>query len=342
MSSIVEENNEYDRKGVRGFVGRNPMATMVVLACVLSLFALFFDPYGPIVEKTLTDNGIPMTNSLLTGLRVFLVNPETFLGIIGMVYFPWTPTIAALLLVGYLGGWRAVRELLSRYRPWQANVRASDGLKIWLVAMLTMIIITGSAALIRYNFAEPEQFTWAPGQFGWLPIWAWFIAGLFTDGGGVGEELGWRGFGSAYLQSKYAPLKAAIFLGLLWAVWHFPARLPELFDDPFAWIYYHIFFTISVVTTTIIMVYFSNRLGGSALIGVMIHCQSNDSFGMRGDLKGINYLTDSLFLFSMLVPAMIVAGIIIYISKGQLAFNRDNPGRQIWTWPKKQQTASSL
>ncbi len=311
-----------------GFVARHPITIFFVMACVLSLFTLFFDPYFPVVEKTVTDLGIPFGTSLVTGLRVYLANPDTLIGILGLIYHPFTPTIAALFVVGYLGGWRAIRELLSRLKPWQTNVTMQAGLKIWLIAIATMVFITGSAALIRYIFAEPGQFTWAPGQFGWLPVWAWFVAGLFTDGGGVGEELGWRGFGSSFLQSKYAPLKAAIILGVLWAAWHFPASLPDMFDDPFSWLYYHVFFTFGCVTGTIMMVYFSNKLGGSALIGIMIHSQINDSFNMRGVLASVGP-TDTLNMLSESLPEYLVAAIIIYITRGQLGFNKDNPGRTV-------------
>lgn len=319
------------QKGV-GFVAMNPVVTFFILACLLSLGALLFESGFPVVEETIEKLGVPYRTSLVFGLQVYLANPDTWFGILGSIYHPFTPTIAALIVVSYLGGWRAVKELLSRLRPWQANVSTQNGITVWLIAIATMMAITGSAALIRYNLAAPGQFTWAPGQFGWLPVWAWFLAGLFTDGGGVGEELGWRGFGSSFLQSKYAPLKAAIFLGLLWACWHFPERVPRLLDSPISWIYEHIFFTIGCVSGTIIMVYFSNRLGGSALIGIMIHSQANDSFMMRGVLANVG-INDSVELFSALVPELIAALVIINVTKGQLAFSRGNPGRQIWTWP---------
>lgn len=316
-----------------GFVARSPVAHFFVLACLLSLLTFFFAPYFPVMEDTVKSMGVPFRTSLVFGLQVYLTNPDTLMGILGSVYHPFTPTIAAFMVLGYLGGWGAIRELVSRLRPWQSNVRAADGLRIWLIAIITMLAITGSMAVIRYIFAEPGQFTWTPGQFGWLPVWAWFLAGLITDGGGVGEELGWRGFGSSLLQSKYAPLKAAIFLGLLWAAWHFPERLPGLFENPVSWLHYHLVFTLSAVSGTIIMLYFSNSLGGTALIGVMIHSQMNDSFNMRGVLAKAGE-NDNLELFSSMLPLIVAAAIIIYISKGQLAFNHDNPGRQVWTWPK--------
>ena len=332
MNRVVEPDGTAEG---RGFVGRHPVACFFVLASGLSLFALLFDAYIAALEPAIKALGVPFRTSLIFALQVYLSNPDTLMGIIGSVYHPLTPTIAALVVVGYLGGWKAVRELLARFRPWQPGIRTPDALRLWLTAMATMMAVIGSTALICYTFAAPGQFTWAPGQFGWLPVWAWFLAGLFTDGGGVGEELGWRGFGSSFLQGKYAPLKAAVFLGLLWAAWHFPARLPELFADPLGWIFGHAVFTIGCIAGTIIMMFFSNKLGGTALIGVMIHSQMNDSFQLAGVLNGPE--TDLLSLGARTVPEVIAAAIVLYVSKGQLGFDRANPGRRVWTWPQGEQ-----
>ena len=83
------------------------------------------------------------------------------------------------------------------------------------------------------------------------------------------------------------------------------------------------------------MVYFSNRLGGSALIGVMIHGMTNDSFALKGTFLNEEYQDSVLMQFITLMPQLVVAGAILYISKGMLAFNAENPGRQVWTWPKR-------
>jgi uncharacterized protein len=318
------------------FIGRNPVAIFFILASVLSLGELLFVSGFPIVDETVQKMGLPLRSTLLFGLQLYLENQDTWFGILGLVYHPFTPTIAALVVLGYLGGWNAIRELLSRLRPWQRDISRSDGLKVWLIAITTMMALNACSALIASKIFGSSQYQWTPGQFGWLPVWAWLLAGLFTDAGGVGEELGWRGFGSSFLQSKYAPLKAAIFLGLLWSFWHFPSRIPGLLDDPWFWLKDQTMFTVLTVSTTVTIAYFSNKVGGSAFMAIMIHSQMNDSFGMRGMLAGDNPSQSSqLLLYSMyMVPQFIAAIFITYITKGNLGFNRSNPNRQIWSWPK--------
>lgn len=36
----------------------------------------------------------------------------------------------------------------------------------------------------------------------------------------IGEEIGWRGYALKKLQQKYNPLKATLFIGIVWSIWH--------------------------------------------------------------------------------------------------------------------------
>ena len=75
------------------------------------------------------------------------------------------------------------------------------------------------------------------------------------------------------------------------------------------------------------MAYFSNRVGGSALMGVMLHGMSHDSIGLSGKLRddlllssdntGVSMFHD-LFL---VVPVVIVAIVLIVMTRGRLAVN---------------------
>ena len=42
--------------------------------------------------------------------------------------------------------------------------------------------------------------------------------------GGLSEEPGWRGFALPRLQAKFSPLVSSLILGVIWAVWHAPAK----------------------------------------------------------------------------------------------------------------------
>jgi uncharacterized protein len=321
-----------------GFLGRNTYGIFFILACVLSFGAFLFgnagEALGPIYEKIKL---VPTTN-LLQAIPILMYDPSAWLGIVQAVWHPLTPSISALIVCGLIGGWPAIRELLSRYRPWQSNVTPSKALYWYLVTIVVFVVAGLCMAGIKSLLAAPGTFSWAPGQIGWLPVAGWFVAGLFFDGGGVGEELGWRGFASAWLQKRHAPLYAAILLGLFWAAWHFPDVILTLIFEPkdvMWWLGYEVFFTIYCVATTIAILFFSNKLGGTAIIGVVVHSLMNDSFQLKGVIDYGESLPSLMHLYVTAIPYLIVAIVIVVISKGTLAFEARNPGRTVWTWPRR-------
>lgn len=49
------------------------------------------------------------------------------------------------------------------------------------------------------------------------------IFAYFLFRGGLGEEIGLRGFALERLQTRYSPLKASLIIGFWWGLWHLPA-----------------------------------------------------------------------------------------------------------------------
>jgi membrane protease YdiL (CAAX protease family) len=250
---------------------------------------------------------------------------------VALIYHPLTPTISVLIVVSICGGRPALRELFARFRPWQNDVAPLRALAWWAVAIGTGVAISLGIAVIQYSTAAPGTFKWTPGQFGLLPPLMWFLAAMFTDGGGCGEELGWRGFALPYLQARYSPLKASMILGVMWSAWHWSTVVLNYMDNLQALIPYLMTFTMFCIALTIVMTFFSNKLGGSALIAVMLHGLANDSMQLKGVVTGQGGIVEGSLLISM--PCIVVAAIIVVATKGRLGFNSEEPGRRIWIWP---------
>ncbi len=303
----------------------------------IPIFVLATDSATRLVEKT----GIEPRTSYIVAAQILNAEPGTALFVFAMIFYPLTPTLAALTICIIVGGWPAVRELLSRLRPWQADISARVGLYWWAVAIVTMVALSLSYAFIQSRLVAPGAFSWNPGAFGLMPPIAWFIAAMFTDGGGCGEELGWRGFALPVLQSRYTPLISALILGVMWSAWHWNTRILNYWGDPLGLFYYLINFTTYCVAGTIIMIFFFNKVGGSALIGVMIHGLMNDSVQLKGVVSNAADLELQFWSnFALNVPYLIVAIALVWLTKGQLGFNADSPGRRIWTWPSTRQAFS--
>ena len=90
--------------------------------------------------------------------------------------------------------------------------------------------------------------------------------------GGLSEEPGWRGFALPRLQAKLSPLVSSLILGVIWAVWHAPARFggieaKSLSDTLVEW--------ILIVLITILFTWLFNRTKGSILVTALIHPAMN-------------------------------------------------------------------
>jgi membrane protease YdiL (CAAX protease family) len=88
--------------------------------------------------------------------------------------------------------------------------------------------------------------------------------------GAVAEELGWTGYALDRLQTRWGMLRAALILGVAWAVWHYiPLAQEHRAVEWVAW------WTLWTVSARVIMVWLYNRSGKSLFLMVLYHMMSN-------------------------------------------------------------------
>jgi uncharacterized protein len=106
---------------------------------------------------------------------------------------------AILALTGW-GTWEGHRFELS-----------ADGRSIAAIHGVAMVLGVGpqSAWLFALNLAVT------------ITVSAFVIAII----GGIGEEIGWRGFLQPVLARRFGNLRGTVLVGLLWSYWHLPANL---------------------------------------------------------------------------------------------------------------------
>jgi len=128
---------------------------------------------------------------------------------------PHGPTLAAIIIIALTAGRMGLGEYWKR-------------LTIWRVGWWYLV---GPAIITAYLFAA-FAINWVLGAMPVnpfpFPSAATIIMLLLM--GGVWEEPGWAGYAfprirDGFSQSKYSDLKAALFLGVLWGVWHLPLYL---------------------------------------------------------------------------------------------------------------------
>lgn len=220
------------------------------------------------------------------------------------------------LLVGYLvvagtvtataiqGGRRAVVSLLRRFTvcrvspAWYAV--ALLGFPVLYVVALAIAAVTsgstpdfGSARVLRFVPAGLNLAIVAP---------AWFLYEVFTNG----EEIAWRGYLLPRLQSRHAPLLAALMVGVVWAAWHFPKFLavPSTFDYPL-WLW-----TLDILSKAVIITWLFNSTRGSLLLATLFHASWNTAALCLPILPSTN---GDLTAFTVAVcgTAVVAAGVVV-------------------------------
>jgi membrane protease YdiL (CAAX protease family) len=164
------------------------------------------------------------------------------------------PLLAALIVIGTMHGRRGVGRFLGRLLQWRVGAQ-------WVLFALFGAAVLGLTAIGLYvlggNNAPAVAFTLAPGAL---------LSGLR-------EEYGWRGFALPRLQERFGALKASVFIGALWTLWHLPIvpfvrmGLPGL--GRFA------VFSLEVVALSILMTWVYNHTAGSLLPPVLYHAAYN-------------------------------------------------------------------
>ena len=137
-----------------------------------------------------------------------------------LIYFftgVYGPTIGAILTTVFFDGFKDTLRLLKKLFIW--NVSLKNYLFIILLPLIFVIIGIGLYSLFIGDIGSFDKMA-----FRSIPavLWAGFYAGP------LGEELGWRGFLLSEFQKRFASLKSAILIGIIWFVWHIP-----LFWAPF-------------------------------------------------------------------------------------------------------------
>jgi len=115
------------------------------------------------------------------------------------------------------------------------------------------------------------------------------------------------------------PLVGTMWLGVLWSLWHIPAKPDLLLNGPTYFVFGFGIFTARLIGLSLIMAFFFNRVGGSIMIAIAMHGLHNDSVGLQGQL-----LSDSNRVFyvselALLLPIAAVAAVIVIGTKARLA-----------------------
>jgi len=299
------------------------LLTLVLLALVPILsfaFGTSMD-FGTIAERASLETGVPWTTNLFDVVRLCLVEPGLWLLLLGS----FVPTLAALILLGYGRDASQWRRFVRRLRP-AGECRVSRLEQSLVYGALCFGMIAGLLAVFQLReMISPGEYE----QVALLSIRHLLVTLFFAallDQGAVLEEGGWRGYATPLLQDHgVTPLIAAITVGVAWSFWHVPRDiiigLPGSLGVATYLALYLPAFTLGTITTSIIAVYFMNRLGGSLIPAIIVHGLGNDAMGFSGLATIERALTPSHQVTKMLPFAILC--VLILLSSGSRLGLRD-------------------
>jgi len=202
-------------------------------------------------------------------------------------FFPFAPTLSALLATGIGHGKAALKALLRLYRPIQGNLTAAECARIYALLLGFIIVIISGVFIVEMVAGDPAKagtYARSLGLVDLKTLAVTFVMALFFNQGALLEELGWRGYGLPLLIRKLqSPLLATLILGTAWTFWHFPREIPALLSgqqDLAQLAVGQVYFWVWCVSASVVMTYFVNITGGSILPAIMLHGTFNHVGGM--------------------------------------------------------------
>jgi len=172
---------------------------------------------------------------------------------------PPGPLIAAVILLGVMGGKTAIKDFLSRIVRWRVGLRWYAF--VLLLPMTLMGLAIGLNLLLGASFSSSFH---AP-EIGDVLV-TFILIMLFI---GLGEEPAWRGFALPRLMKNRSVLTASLILGVLHVVWHLPLLgLEYHWNNVLPW-------AITTIAYSVVVSWMYVHTKGNLLLPILIHTSQN-------------------------------------------------------------------
>lgn len=282
---------EAKESGPLGFVRRRPILAFIILANAMSWLAWL--PY------ILSNHGLGVWDFAfpggMIGGQLLGMLPGAYLGPIG----------SALFVTAVTEGREGVSAWAKRLWKWKVGWR-------WYVGILAGVPI--AMALSGWLFSGGEANL--PTASILIALVPGLIIQMITTG--LAEEPGWRDFLLPRVQRLLGAPKAAVGVGVVWAVWHFPLYLTEWGQGDVPW-YRPLTLIAFCVALNVVMTWVFNRTGQSLPMAMLLHVSINNfaSVAFEHMFPAISYDRVQLAL----VTASTVGAIIVFIAtRGKLGY----------------------
>lgn len=229
------------------------------------------------------------------------------------IFLKFGPSLAGVLTIALVAGHRGVLDLLRRCVTFRGPAL------LYVFALLIQPLLLLAVLLIRGQGQALSgiEFTDAMTIFGTQLLLNVFL------GGGLSEEVGWRGFMLPKLCTRYSLLSASVLVALAWFAWHVPAYF--LFDkgssDPI------LPFAVIVVPLSIVLGWIYMRSRESLSLPILLHGSINAAYySLEELLPTVTERTDFQPAFDWWLAALWCVMATILVVSARRAFARAPAG----------------
>ena len=208
----------------------------------------------------------------------------------------WAPMLSAFITIFVTAGWEALKAY------WKRCITFTGHWGWYLGVIVGIPVVFFIAAAISQAMGQ-NAIEWPSGV--WLG--AFLLVNLQRGIQGPFEEIGWRGLALPLLQKKHPAWRAALILGVFWAVWHFPALILDSFlNDVIAgglvWVLAR--FLLNILITSLLMTIVYNGSNGSIPLMFIYHWLINLHYPWEPK-SGIPGMQDVVSFIVLVVLAII-------------------------------------
>jgi membrane protease YdiL (CAAX protease family) len=276
---------------------------------VLSYYVLTFAVSWSAILWVIISRGIPATKD---GMEAVLP--------VAIVAMLLGPAGAGLLMVGLADGRAGFRDLGARLGKWRVGV----GWYVIAVLLIPLSLMAMSMVLARFSPA------YLPGIFAANSGGSRVMLGMFSGVAvGICEELGWTGFVTPKLRSRYSILGTGILMGILWGAWHLASHVvlaSGAYAAPLSQMEYIgarglSFLVGQLIPIRVLIVWLHDRTGSLSLAmlmhwGYTAAAITFEPVAIAGVPLLINDVAAALTMWA-------VVGVVALIGRGQLAAARE-------------------
>jgi membrane protease YdiL (CAAX protease family) len=232
---------------------------------------------------------------------------------VSFVLATFAPFVAGIIMVNLVEGRAGLTRVRASVCDWRVGWRWSLFIFAALPVLVMLGILIQSGAFAGFNGLSLALLVAYP--LAYLAVW--------FGGGGLNEEVGWRGFALPRMQPRYGPLWGTLLLGVAHCFWHLPEFLtPAQGGGPgTGWTPFLInlpLFLLLGLAFSIVMTWLFNRTGGSLFAAISAHASVDTP------QAAVVQLFPAVGVTSMLVGGAIGPGVvalpILLLTRGRLGY----------------------